>query len=356
MSEKQYTEQELEQMLDSGDMDKVNEALDYFNSSDISIESDDEADTDNDGESADFSGVDGESDPESETDSGEENKDGTGESSTPDPQSESDPDKEAAENAKRNEDFKQMRLKNESLEAEISSLRQQMQDSSSKQQGNEDAEKLQKQVEWLTKQLKDNGTEPMPLPEEFRLTDEQIEAMREDYTPEMVQTVVALQARVDSLSSQLKAKESSKETDSSPPAAENWRENPDMQRWLSDADKWEAVKAVDRLLEVKNPDYRKLSRDARLEKLIPAVKEQLGEGAAADQQSKDKPSGKPASSKAALPDGAPASLTDVGGASPTTEKSEREMLEGMSEREISDWLQKQTAKGRNVDDILAGAF
>lgn len=215
----------------------------------------------------------------------------------------------------------------------------------------------QRKIDLLTSQIKQAGMTPDPLPEDARISDEQIAKIREDY-PEVANALTLMARKYDYLQAQVQGAQPPQQAEEQGNSAAVTALNatPDLAEWQrSDPDKFAVAVHLDEKLQ-NDPAWKgkplterfaEVARRTRIafgetppESVVEQDKNQKVLAAAADKVAK-------ADAAAALPD----SPSDVGNtAAAPQDKFERllaashseaaELMSDMSDEDINDILQK----------------
>jgi hypothetical protein len=207
-------------------------------------------------------------------------------------------------------------------------------------------EELSRKNSLLEKQLQEADIAPKDLPEKIRFTAEQLEDL-ETYgevgsaVAILAQQNAVLMERLESAGVQPAAAAAPTPVDDNPLAA-----NADTARWAENDGHWSVVETVNSVLD-NDPVWAGKSLNDRIPEIVRRTKLALGEKSDSDVT---------ATAEAAIQAAqrvAPNSLTDVGGEVPGQTKSVAEQLSEGSTLDVEEYLAKQTAAGKSMDDVLS---
>ncbi|PCE67537.1 hypothetical protein [Salinivibrio sp. YCSC6] len=164
-----------------------------------------------------------------------------------------------------------------------------------KQQLKEQIEALQKQQsEWeqsqrlldvRNKQLEKLGVEPEDLPENFKISEEQLDTLAEDY-PEIGQAIRGLFAKVEAVSQQSRSSPETKPAENDPASerdvvGEAIAKHPDLAKWSNEGgEQWKKAIEFDDKLRA-DPNWAEKSIDERFAEAARLTKEHFAESAKA---------------------------------------------------------------------------
>lgn len=348
MGEQILTDEEVSEILDSGDPDQINELLesmeeteDGFEFKDVSTEQDaDGEDVSKDDESDSAKADDGTGDEAEGDQSGA--KDGEGEEAP------------YVEGKHGSHKIPYEVLENERLARQKLELRNQELEQSLATQDN----KLQRQLAMLTSQLESNGLDPEALPEDLVLTDELKQTLTEDYGS-VGKMFIALKEQVDSLaadtSQQSGTSDNQTTTETAQQAVDSALErNGTLTDWFdNDLARKDAALSVDELLR-NDPTFKNSSLDERFTEVVRRVQAMFGDKPASQEDAadsvKDKANRdkkiKQAEADADATAAVPASLSDMGAGDTSAERPLVERMADMSMEEVTDLMADMTTAQR----------
>ncbi|HIF9483133.1 TPA: hypothetical protein ACX6SV_003541 [Photobacterium damselae] len=154
---------------------------------------------------------------------------------------------------------------------EAERLRQQLAEMESKQVEYENQARL---LDIRDKQLQKLGVNPDDLPENLKVSEQQIDELRENY-PELAPFITSLMAKVDAVSTSVSTAQSS--TLEHNPIMADIRANTDLNSWMEEkGDKWSlALDIDDRLLA--DPEWSSKSQPERFNEVVRRTKAAFGE-------------------------------------------------------------------------------
>lgn len=257
----------------------------------------------------------------------------------------------------------------ESLRSKVSELSEELNlTSESQNKAKELVEKLTRKNELLSGQLENNQIHPDELPEDIEISDELIEHAVE-LDPKLGLIVKALTARNDKLEKAVANKINAQETQTpntqvdEDPVIAAINRNPTMKNWReSSVERWDMVQKLDAVVQ-KDPAFAKKSVDEQFNEIVRRVNLAYGDSPAkteTDPENKtatDGGSGKSAEEIAAeklakAQASTPTSLTDVGQTS-NADRSLAERLSDKSPSEISDYIAENNLSTEQIDELLA---
>ena len=223
------------------------------------------------------------------------------------------------------------------------------------EQSEKDA-RAERQLEMLTNQLEKNGLDPETLPEDFKLTDELKQQLVDDFG-DAGKAMVALYARMDQVGvtsqSQPGANQTQEGASSGNPVMDAIARNDVLEGWRTgtDTDHWKTAVTIDQQLQ-KDPKFANASLDDRFAEAVKRTQLAFGESVDAGGAGKDSLSNtnkldaavEEAENNAALP----ASLSSMGVGGASSEKSLAEQLVDMSEDEMTAKLESMPASQREA--------
>ena len=152
---------------------------------------------------------------------------------------------------------------------EAERLRQQISDMQQKQTGYEQQSRL---LELRDKQLQKLGIDPDDLPENLKVSDQQLEELRENY-PEVAPFIAALMAKVDSFSAQSAPVTAA----ASNPVLDEIKLNTDLNSWMEEkGDKWSLSLDIDDRL-MADPEWSQKPQRERFQEVVRRTKAAFGE-------------------------------------------------------------------------------
>lgn len=150
---------------------------------------------------------------------------------------------------------------------EAERLRQQISEMQQKQTGYEQQSRL---LEIRDKQLQKLGIDPDDLPENLKVSDKQLEDLRENY-PEVAPFIAALMAKVDSFSQPAPV------TVASNPVLDEIKSNTDLNSWMEEkGDKWSLSLDIDDRL-MADPEWSQKPQRERFQEVVRRTKAAFGE-------------------------------------------------------------------------------
>ncbi|MCE0495769.1 hypothetical protein [Vibrio salinus] len=162
-------------------------------------------------------------------------------------------------------------------------------------------------LEIRNKQLEGMGVEPKDLPENLKLTEEQLESLAEDY-PDIGQVIRYLSAKVDKFES-AGVKQPEVQQEPSNPVGDAIAENSDLSAWQkAGGEQWEKALQVDDQL-MKDPEWRNKPLTERFAKVVEVVK---GQSALASDDKAKSVQSKAKQEEEKLEDSLPVSPSEVG--------------------------------------------
>lgn len=349
--ENQLTEEQLNEILDSGDPEAIEAALAQLSETDdgfeikdeaaaTEVEEQDAAATDiaaeEAGAKADDKGAQDEQAPASEADGGNEAAVIEGKNGKHTiPYSALEDERRRAQEA--------VRRANE--------LEQQLAEQNAKD------ERSARQLEVLTKQLEKNGLDPETLPEDFKLTDEIKEQLVDDFG-DAGKAMIALYARIEQSNVSAAEQPGTQQSQSNGTAAEDdvmaaIARNETLEGWRTDVntDRWEMVVGIDHRLRT-DPKFANSSLDDRFAEAVKRTQLAFGDAVDAGGNSNKSPSNvdeavAEAENNAALP----SSLSSMGTGGAGSEKSLAEQMTEMSDDEVTAKLAGMSEEQR--ESVLA---
>ncbi|PWI34840.1 hypothetical protein DI392_00735 [Vibrio albus] len=205
-------------------------------------------------------------------------------------------------------------------------LQQQLEELQAEKSGWQDKERL---FELRNKQLEELGVDPADLPENFKVTDEQLDALADDY-PDIGKVIRGLVAKVNTFEQPSKVEQSSQPQEPSNPVADAIAENSDLSGWKKEGgDLWNKAIEVDDQLQT-DPKWQDKPLAERFAEVAKVVKEQTAQ--ATKQQEADAKQ-KAKQEEDNLSDALPNSPSEVGQTT-THQRSNREILESGSDADI----------------------
>ncbi|HEC8369052.1 TPA: hypothetical protein ACTALY_000076 [Salmonella enterica subsp. enterica serovar Muenchen] len=212
----------------------------------------------------------------------------------------------------------------------------------------------QRKADLLTSQIQQAGMTPDPLPEEARISDEQIAKIREDY-PEMADALTLMARKYDYLQAQIKTAQTQQVSQENP-AIQAMRTVPDLIEWQqSDPDKFAVAVHLDEKLQT-DPAWKDKPLTERFAEVARRTRAAYGEAPPEPvvEQDKNQKVLEAVADKVAKADAAatlPDSPSDVGNtAAAPQDKFERllaashseaaELMSTMSEEEINAILER----------------
>ncbi|MDW6094050.1 hypothetical protein SBX64_16040 [Vibrio rhizosphaerae] len=191
----------------------------------------------------------------------------------------------------------------------------------------------QRLLELRNKQLEKMGVDPLDLPENIKVTDEQLDALTDDY-PELGNVIRSLVAKVE----QFESKPAQEPTQSSNPVADAIAENSDLSAWLNEGgDIWNKAIKVDEQLQ-SDPTWQNKPLSERFSEVVKRVKAE--QEAAAQKQPEDGAKKKAKQEEDKLSD-LPASPSEVGQTT-THQLSPKERLATADEADIQSMFSGMT--------------
>lgn len=219
------------------------------------------------------------------------------------------------------------------------------------------SQELEARLSWSEKQMKKNGIDPSDPPEMASITDEQLDALEENYGEEIAGVIRGIHATNQKLMSQLQRQpEAAPQKAQSPsPQAQAVHEaigrNESLKSWeTSDPQRWEQAVRIDEVLKT-DPAWKSRTLDERFTEVVRRTQavfgDTLDDPASRQQQEAQnapaKASGKQPQVKAkAKTSSIPDSLSEVSAATVEGEKSQAEMLSDMSMEQIQARMDKMT--------------
>ncbi len=184
-------------------------------------------------------------------------------------------------------------------------------------------------LEVRNKQLEKLGVDPEDLPENFKVTDEQLDALADDY-PDIGKVIRGLVAKVNSFEQPGKVEQSSQSQEQSNPVADAIAGNSELSAWQKESGElWSKALEVDDQLQT-DPQWQNKSLAERFAEVVKVVKEQNAQ-ATKQQEADAKQKAKQEEDK--LSDALPNSPSEVGQTT-THQRSTREILETGTEADI----------------------
>ncbi|UKA31025.1 hypothetical protein [Photobacterium damselae] len=223
------------------------------------------------------------------------------------------------------------RRETERLRHELSSMTEQL----------SQAQQTDRLLDLRNKQLEQLGVEPADLPENFKLTDDVIASLTEDY-PEIAPVITAMNAQME----QLAASVQQQPTGGSAPVPEQdevlvaLRGNQELSGWQSgDPDKWSLALDIDDALRI-DPVWQHKSCAERFEEVVRQTKQKFGEVTPDNAQEIAKAKAQEAQQKAEA--SLPASPSELSTGDNTHDGSLLQRAAGMSSEELSGLMSNMT--------------
>ncbi|MGD6739734.1 hypothetical protein ACN08N_23550 [Photobacterium leiognathi subsp. mandapamensis] len=225
---------------------------------------------------------------------------------------------------------------------EAERLRQQISEMQQKQGEYEQQARL---LEIRDKQLQKLGIDPDDLPENLKVSEKQIEELRENY-PELAPFITSLMAKVESFSAQ----PAPTQAPESNPVMSDIQANTDLNDWMQEkGDKWSlALDIDDRLLA--DPEWSQKPQRERFDEVVRRTKAAFGETVSAPDNTQVRESA--AEKEKAAAESLPASPSLVG-ASNTHQSSVLQQAASMSNADLQNLMSGMTPD--QIDALLEQA-
>ncbi|HIF9289509.1 TPA: hypothetical protein ACX6Q0_001483 [Photobacterium damselae] len=228
---------------------------------------------------------------------------------------------------------------------EAERLRQQLVEMESKQVEYENQARL---LDIRDKQLQKLGIDPDELPENLKVTEQQIDELRENY-PELAPFITTLLAKVEAVSTDVKATQNI--MPESNPIMDDIRANTDLQSWMEEkGDKWSLALDIDDRLLI-DPEWSNKPQAERFTEVVRRTKAAFGEDVVVPQPtvSKQQIQDDAVSKEQDISESLPASPSLIG-ASNTHQGSVLQQAANMNTEELQVLMAGMTAE--QIDELL----
>lgn len=226
-----------------------------------------------------------------------------------------------------------------------------------------DKDKLQRQMDLLTQQLEEAGLDPEVLPEDIKLTDEMKLMLTEDFGA-AGKMMIAMKERMDQLEQELNSSNQPVEQNSNTDAVNDdpvmsaISRNETLESWRTGSEeRWREAVRVDQILQT-DPNFKDSSLDERFAEAVKRVQTMYGDepasGTSSDNNLSDQDADqkiKQAKEEADSSSPVPASLSEMGAGASTVERPLVERLQDMDIEDIQAQMENMSQSQR--DKLLA---
>lgn len=239
--------------------------------------------------------------------------------------------------------LEQERKRAQDAELRESELKQQLAEEQQKES------RAERQLQMLTAQLQKNGLDPEVLPEDFKLTDEMKDQLVDDFG-QAGKALVAMYARMEQSGATTQQPTQSPQQDagSGDPLMDAIARNETLEGWRTgNTAAWETAVSIDNILQ-KDPKFADSSLDERFAEAVKRTQAALGLPVGGDGNGKVSPSIDEAEAAAEDAAALPSSLSALGTGGANSEKSLAEQMVDMSGDELTAKLEGMTEAQREA--------